>query len=320
MAVNRDKVDIWKADVARSVDFYNDWFMTFAPQAFRETRIATTKQVEKALQWTENLTNIRPETLQCHPSALPMLRMTTCPPIARDRLVGLAGVSPNLVRSMEKYWRVPPQMKQRELIKQLDMIGYIIEKMADPDIFVWKSRGDTGTKEEVHRASTIVADRLCGAVADPIIRNAQEQRQLSAMKAWLETRGYRELDSGEAEDWLSMPNGTFSFRFNVPVNQGAYGKQVNIPVDVVIMRNDSKEGDFPALFEAKSAGDFTNTNKRRKEEAIKIQQLRHTYGDKITFDLFLCGYFDSGYLGYEAAEGIDWVWEHRIDDLAQFGF
>ena len=34
---------------------------------------------------------------------------------------------------------------------------------------------------------------------------------------------------------------------------------------------------------------------------------------------FLCGYFDSGYLGYEASELIDWVWEHRIDDLAQFG-
>jgi type II restriction enzyme len=24
-------------------------------------------------------------------------------------------------------------------------------------------------------------------------------------------------------------------------------------------------------------------------------------------------------LGYEAAEGIDWVWEHRIDDLAKLG-
>ena len=35
--------------------------------------------------------------------------------------------------------------------------------------------------------------------------------------------------------------------------------------------------------------------------------------------LFLCGYFDSGYLGYEAAEGIDWVWEHRMADLAEFG-
>ena len=220
---------------------------------------------------------------------------------------------------METGKRVPPNMKQPELIEQLGMIGNIIEKMADPDIFVWKERGDTGTKEEVHRASTIVADRLCGAVADPIIRNAQEQRQLAAIKAWLEARGYRKLQSDEAEDWLSMPDGTFSFRFNVPITLDG-GKQVNIPVDAVIMRKDAKEGDFPALFEAKSAGDFANTNKRRKEEAIKIQQLRKTYGDKITFDLFLCGYFDSGYLGYEAAEGIDWVWEHRIDDLEQFGF
>jgi type II restriction enzyme len=48
-------------------------------------------------------------------------------------------------------------------------------------------------------------------------------------------------------------------------------------------------------------------------------QLRSTYGKKVQFNLFLCGYFDSGYLGYEAAEGIDWVWEHRIDDLTLFG-
>lgn len=319
MSVNRDKVDLWKADVAKSVDFYNEWFMAFAPKAFRDTRIETTKQIEQALQWTENLTNIRPETLQNHPSVLSMLRMTTCPPIARDRLIGLAGVAPNLVKNMEINKRVPPKMKQPELSKQLEMIGDIIETMADPDIFVWKERGDIGTEEEVHRASTIVADRLCGAVADPIIRNAQEQRQLAVIKAWLEDRGYRGLNSGEAEDWQSMPNGTFSFRLNVPITLDG-GKRVNIPVDAVIMRKDAKEDDFPALFEAKSAGDFTNTNKRRKEEAIKIQQLRKTYGGKITFDLFLCGYFDSGYLGYEAAEGIDWVWEHRIDDLEQFGF
>ena len=319
MGVNRDKVDLWKADVAKSVDFYNNWFMNFAPKAFRDTRVKTIVEVEEALLQTENLTNIKPEILQRYPSVLPMLRMTTCPPIARDRLIGLAGISPNLVKNMEIQKRIPPKMKLPEVIRQLKMIGVIIEKLADPDIFVWKDRGDKGTKEEIHRASTIVADRLCGAVADPIIRNAQEQRQLATMKAWLEVRGYRELQQGEAEDFLSMPNGTFSFRFNVPVTLDG-GKQVNIPVDAVIMRKSSKEGDFPALFEAKSAGDFTNTNKRRKEEAVKIQQLRKTYGNKITFDLFLCGYFDSGYLGYEAAEGIDWVWEHRIDDMAHFGF
>lgn len=76
---------------------------------------------------------------------------------------------------------------------------------------------------------------------------------------------------------------------------------------------------LPVFFEAKSAGDFTNTNKRRKEEAAKISQLRNTYGKRASLNLFLCGYFDSGYLGYEAAENIDWAWEHRIDDLALFG-
>ena len=85
------------------------------------------------------------------------------------------------------------------------------------------------------------------------------------------------------------------------------------------MPKEAKAGEFPIFFEAKSAGDFTNTNKLRKEEAMKMAQLRNTYGNKVQFNLFLCGYFDTGYLGYEAAEGIDWVWEHRIDDFALFG-
>jgi len=50
-----------------------------------------------------------------------------------------------------------------------------------------------------------------------------------------------------------------------------------------------------------------------------MAQLRSTYSSKVQFNLFLCGYFDTGYLGYEAAESIDWVWEHRIDDLTLFG-
>lgn len=116
-----------------------------------------------------------------------------------------------------------------------------------------------------------------------------------------------------------MVSGTFGFRMNVPVRLERGSKTVNIPVDVVIMPKIPKRRQFPIFFEAKSAGDFTNTNKRRKEEAAKMAQLRGNYGNKVQFNLFLCGYFDSGYLGYEAAEGIDWVWEHRIDDLTLFG-
>ena len=116
-----------------------------------------------------------------------------------------------------------------------------------------------------------------------------------------------------------MEAGTFAFRLNVPVSLEGGQTRINIPVDIAIMPKKRTKNGLPVLVECKSAGDFTNTNKRRKEEAIKIAQLRANYGRAICFILFLCGYFDSGYLGYEAAEGLDWVWEHRIEDLAKFG-
>jgi hypothetical protein len=314
--VNRTKPDRWKADVVQSVDMYNRWFMQFAPAAYRETRIKVTADVEATLHITANLTNISVTLLKNNPGILPTLRMATCPPLAVDRLVGLAGVSKNLVGSMEE-GKLPPRMVDTSLAADLAKIGTIIEKMADPDIFVWLGRAVPATETEVHRAATIVADRLCGAVANPIIRNAQEKRQLAAVATWLEARGYQRAADGSRYD--AMLPGTFSFRMNVPIKLEGGLISINIPVDAVVMPLSAVLGDMPLLIEAKSAGDFTNVNKRRKEEAIKMAQLRSSYGPNVRFILFLCGYFDSGYLGYEAAEGIDWVWEHRIDELAEFG-
>lgn len=320
MPVNLDKPQNWKADIAASVDMYNAWFMTFAPKAFRETRLATTKSVEATLAATDNMRNIRPAILRQHPEVLSTLRMSTCPPIAVDRLIGLSGVSPNLVKTMEDSKRLPPKMAPAQADAELGKIGDIIEKLADPDIFVWLKREAPPEQAEIHRAATIVADRLCGSVANPIIRNAQEKRQLEAIKTWLEARGYTQAEPGTL--FNEMAEKTFSFRMNVPVKIEGLAQTVNIPVDAVIKPKGSAPGDLPIFIEAKSAGDFTNTNKRRKEEAVKMSQLRSNYEtptQPVRFNLFLCGYFDSGYLGYEAAEGIDWVWEHRIDDLAQFG-
>jgi len=314
ISVNRNKVDEWKSDIAESVDMYNEWFLGFAPQTFRNTRIETTKSVESTLVATDNLSDISPELLRENPSVLSTLRMSTCPPIAVDRLVGLADVSKNLVKQMDKEGRIPPRMREDLLNADLVKIGKIIERLADPDIFVWLGRKSPPSKEEIHRAATIVADRLCGAVANPIIRNQQEKRQLKKMSDWLVSRGYKVREQVTGLTMDQFEPGDFSFRFNVPTDVA------NIPVDAVIMPLDSKSGDFPLLVEAKSAGDFTNVNKRRKEEAAKVKNLHQTYGQKqIRFILFLCGYFNSGYLGYSAAEGIDWVWEHRIDDLAEFG-
>jgi type II restriction enzyme len=318
MPVNRDKPDLWKNDIAKSVDMYNDWFVKFAPKAFRDSRAGATKQVETALKLTANHTNLNADILKANPEMLPILRMSTCPPIARDRLIGLAKVSPNLVRCMELDHCVPLRMLSDNLLSDLNRIVDTIKRMIDPDIFIWLGSGEKVPAEEVERAATVVADRLCGSVADPIVRNAQERRQLAAITKWLEQRKYSPAPVGKVVKFREMAPGTFAFRVNVPVTlQG--GKQVNIPVDAVIMPRSSKTGSMPVLIEAKSAGDFTNVNKRRKEEAVKIDQLRKTYGKDIHLNLFLCGYFDSGYLGYEAAEGIDWIWEHRIDDLEKLG-
>jgi hypothetical protein len=256
VSVNADKLYLWKPDIAQSVDFYNSWFMQFAPTAYRDTRIATTISVESALARTANLTNITPAVLRQHPSVLPILRMATAPPIARDRLIGLAGVPPNLVKNMEEKQRIPPRMTSASLDAELMKIGQIIARLADKNIFSWLDTGQEPTDTQVHRAATIVADRLCGALADPIIRNAQERRQLATIRQWLEQRGYSYVRVGAGLSFETMQPGTFSFRLNIPVLLQGGTKQINIPIDVVIKPLQSSRSDLPLLIEAKSAGDY----------------------------------------------------------------
>lgn len=188
MAVNRDKPDRWKRDIARSVDMYNGWFLRFAPEAYRATRAQTTSAVEETLKETNNLRSIEAGLLKARPAILPALRMSACPPLAVDRLIGLAGVSRNLVKTMEK-GDIPPRMPQQKLEHDLKKIGDTISRMADPDIFVWLERGGDPSNQERYRAATIVADRLCGAVTNPILRNAQESRQLDVIAQWLTNAG-----------------------------------------------------------------------------------------------------------------------------------
>ncbi len=315
LKINADKPHLWKADIASSVDQFNQWFMRFAPEAFRETRVKTTEHVRAALLATRDLRAIDAATLKANPEALPTLRMCTAPPLAVDRLVGLASASKSLIGSMEE-GRLAKRMRAELLDENLNRVCHVLSKLLDRDIFPWLDAGKEPTDHERERASTIVADRLCSAVANPIVRNAQEQRQLALIASWLDERNYRKQPHPAGRPLAEMEAGTYAFRMNVIVGESV---KVNIPIDAVVQPKRAQPGRLPILIEAKSAGDFTNTNKRRKEEATKIRQLQASYGGDVIFVLFLCGYFGSDYLGYEAAEGIDWVWEHRIDDLARLG-
>jgi hypothetical protein len=269
-----------------------------------------TKQVAEALIHTNDLRNLTTEVLQANPSILATIRMCTCPPLARDRLIGLAYANKNLVGKMEQ-GLVPARISQTLFRQHLMRITKTLARMLDVDIFPWLKAGRQATKVERYRASTIVADRLCNAVSDPIIRNAHEKRQIELVAHYLRARRYVQKAPIASAPITEMEPGTFSYRVNFSVADG----KVKIPIDIVVQPRRPRPSRLPLLIEAKAAGDFTNVNKRRKEEAMKIHQLKQEYGRDIEFLLLLGGYFDSGYLGYEAAEGFDWIWEHRIEDL-----
>ena len=55
MSINSDKPHLWKADIALSVDYYNEWFLKYAPSVFKEQRVLQSKIVIKALKETNYL-------------------------------------------------------------------------------------------------------------------------------------------------------------------------------------------------------------------------------------------------------------------------
>ena len=310
--INRNNSDQWKEDTCRSVEMYNEWFLGFAPATYISEREKAKRQVANTMKLTNNF-HLNKENLLAHPGTISILRMVTAPPIARDRLAGLSGVGKSVISRMEN-GKLPTKMTEAAIKVEIGKIAKVLNRLFDRTLCPWIDESNNPTPSKLRIAASVVADRMCGMMSDPIIRNEQERRQLRAISSWLAHRGYKFLKSDNIADFRDMALGTYTYHLNVAVENPT----ANMPIDVVIRRKDENYR-LPLLVECKSAGDFTNTNKRRKEEAQKITQLRATYGDDIDFVLFLCGYFDSGYLGYEASEKIDWIWEHRIDDFSKAG-
>ena len=318
VSINRHTPERWNADTLASVELYNEWFLQAAPDAYRKARATVVTDVAALFAATNNLDTVTPQVLRSNPALLSTLRMSTAPPIARDRLAGLASVPPNVISRLEA-GALPSKVAPTVLDAQLQSICDVLVRLLDRTLFGWlDGAAGSADKYELALAEVVVSDRKCLALANPILRNEQERRQLAPLSQWLNKRGYvaQQLNSGEPLE--AMKAGTYTVRQNVSV-VADNGSSVSMPIDLIVQPIGAKVPSLPILVEAKSAGDFTNTNKRRKEEATKMRQLRNTFGPDVTFILFLSGYFDATYLGYEAAEGIDWVWEHRTEDFALAG-
>ncbi|HEY3246462.1 MAG TPA: XamI family restriction endonuclease [Phycisphaerae bacterium] len=311
--INADKPHLWKADVAASVDQFNRWFMQFAPEAFRKTRVTTTEHVKAALLATDDLRQLTPDMLKAHPDALPTLRMATAPPLAVDRLIGLANVSKNLVGRMEE-GKLPTKMNDSDRDTELTAITRVVIQLLDRDIFPWLESAKTPGEHERTRAATIVADRLCRAGSDVIVRGARKRHQFSVIAVYLESRGYRQVVHPLDQQLPRNDPGTYTLGVRVPL---VMGRESVMAADMLIEPHDPNARTI--LLDVRCALSFAAANRHSASDALKFREFHWTYHDHATFAVMLGGYFDPGYLGTQAAEGSDWIWQHRLEDLATLG-
>lgn len=297
----------WDPDIKRSISEFNEWFRTTAPREYANARLFTCDVVAEAFNTTRNFAGLDAPLLRESPALLQVARQACAPPLARDRLAALAEVDRAAVKSIED-GRIPSKITDADL----SSIATTINVMLDPELFTWIAIGTMPTKRERDKAIDVISDRVTLAVANPVIRNSQEKRQIKRMEKFLASQPADYQETSAPND--AMPPGSYAFRRNVPL-KNEDGSETKLPVDCVLRTH----GDGPLLcIEMKSAGDETNVNKRRKEEASKHDGLKKTYGDSATMLLQLFGHFNTSYLQYEARAGLDWFWDHRIDDLAEY--
>lgn len=299
----------WQPDIDQSVAEYDEWYLAESPGMFADARGRAVVEVAEAMQATDDFRAFDADSLIARPGALFVARMCVSPPMARDRFVGFSGANKSLVTAMERAGAIPARVRRLDM--QLQVMCGFLRPLLDPGLFCWLKDNRAPTAEERDKALLVIGERLATAFYLPALRNAQEARQKELMRAYLEGEEFEE----SFELPFEMPPGTFCFARNVRVVR-ADGQPQNLPVDCIVSPLDV--GLPQACIEMKSAGDFTNVNKRRKEESNKHDALKRAHDDRAVFLLQLFGYFDHPYLGFEAAAGIDWAWDHRLSDLAPY--
>jgi hypothetical protein len=298
----------WQPDIDRSVVEYDEWQLAESPGMLADARGRAIHKVEEAMLATDDFRVFGAEALIARPAALFVARMCVSPPMTRDRFVGFSGANKSLVTAMERDGVIPARTSR--VVMRLQVMCDFLRPLLDREIFRWLESDRAPTAEERDRAVLMIGERLASTFYPPALRNAQEAKQRRLLRAYLEGEGFKESRDSPFE----MPPGTFGFGRNVRVERED-GESGNLPVDCVVSPLDAQ---LPlACVELKSAGDFANVNKRRKEESYKYEELKRAHGDNVVLLLQLFGYFGHSYLGFEAAAGIDWAWDHRLDDLAR---
>lgn len=135
-SINKKNIESWKTDVQESVDFYNNWFLDFAPTTYINARCGSIDKVEKTFQITDCFNSLSAELLKSIPETISILRMATTPPLARDRLIGLADIPKSLVLTMEE-GKLPQRMPEDDLEDAFRRIVAVVNRLIDIDMMPW---------------------------------------------------------------------------------------------------------------------------------------------------------------------------------------
>lgn len=272
----------------------------------RATIESNTYAALRLLVGTENLAAVifkRPQTLE-------VLRFLTRRQIGTSQMATFLGITTNKLESFEA-----GRNTSLEIAKDA---AAILATELDTSVAGWILDSREPSSEELSRSTWIASDRMLLRKTSTELRYKHEPRQLGKLEHYLKSQGYTEVPGSSIGDpRKGMHKGNYAFRVNVE-GTTSDGLSLKQTVDALIKPFSKSDNLLPIFLEAKSMTDEVNPNKRQKEEAQKVESARRrwqTNGEKLNFILLLGGTVPRRYLEVEAGSDLDWIWEHRVEDL-----
>ncbi|SDT19763.1 XamI restriction endonuclease [Friedmanniella luteola] len=293
----------WRPDLTAAQLAFEAWYATGGRLAYRVAREAARDEVTALLDETDGLQALSPALLRRRPQHLATLRMTTAPPMARERLAELARAERPVIHALEQ-GRLPSSISSGDLDAQLGRICRVLTHCVDP-VLVGAGR----TAADRDHVTMLVADRRCDAVADQILRQALRDHRRTLLRSWLEDRGYTQQPGTRSTPAL-VPG---SFRFGPQRVEPAAGGR-GLEADLLV----APAGRGPRLVALQEVWP-RDLRVDPHGRLVPRVPLRPVADPGLRRLLLLGNAVDLDYLQDRAQEGVDWIWEHRVADLAQAG-
>ncbi len=298
----------WEADRVQAREEIISWLQKDSESS--QLRIELEKKSREIINLLSSTLNIG-ETLTREPSSLKVLRALTKRDVGISQFATFTGFGGEVIKKIEN-----GKLGSPDFIYQASQL---IEIELDRALVPWLSEARQPSEEEVARSVLISADRILRRITSTELRYQHEPRQLEKLENFLKDEGFVEQKFSTLVNPLhDVRAGSYAFRMNVNgmTSEGLILKQ---NVDVLIKPLGVGLESLPIFMEAKSMTDEVNPNKRQKEEAQKLNNLKRMWeassGQKVIYVLLIGGTVPRRYLQVEAGSGIDWVWEHRVSDL-----